>query len=91
MKKEEVINKRIEIAEKVVRGLVEEGNLKKISDQLRDNVADFYESKALNRLKTAKPIYEASKEQKEGYTDYSEVVAASYYAMYYIIHTYLAT
>ena len=53
-------------------------------------ITNFYENKSLNRLKTAKLVYETSKEHHQNYTDYSEAVASAYYAMYYIVHAYLA-
>ncbi len=89
MKKEELIIKRINIAEKVVRELTSKGDLKKIPEQFARQVAGFYETKSLNRLKTAKIIYESS-QKNNTYTDYSEAVAAAYYAIYYIVHAYLA-
>jgi len=87
--------KDIRIAEKAVLELTQSGDLKKLPEQLARQIADFYETKGLNRLQTAKLIYEASKSAKkynlpEKYSDYSEAVAAAYYAMYYIVHAYLA-
>ncbi len=88
--------KREEIAEKAVRELVQAGSLKKLSDVMANQIAVFYENKCLNRLQTAKLVYEASRDLEKrkglgsGYADYSEVVAAAYYAMYYVVHAYLA-
>ncbi len=89
MKEEELILKKIQIAEKAVQELNQKGSLKKLPEQLARQIANFYETKALNRLQTAKIIYEESKKNNQ-YTDYSETVAAAYYAMYYIVHSYLA-
>lgn len=85
----DIINKKIVIAENAIQELVKAADLKKQPDQMAFQIADFYEVKALNRLKTAKLICETSKKQQD-YTDYSETVAAAYYAMYYIVHAYLA-
>lgn len=89
------INKDMRIAEKAVLELTQAGDLKKLSDQLARQIADFYETRCLNRLQSAKLIYEASKSAKkyelsENYSDYGEAVASAYYAMYYIVHAYLA-
>lgn len=94
MKKEE-ISKDLKIAEKAVLELTQSGDLKKLPEQLAHQIANFYETMCLNRLQSAKFIYEASKTPKkynlpEKYSDYSETVAAAYYAMYYIVHAYLA-
>jgi uncharacterized protein (UPF0332 family) len=89
MKKEELIKKKIAVAEKAVQELIKAGNLKKLPDAMAAKITLFYETKALNRLKSAQLIYNASKE-KGDYSDYSEATAASYYAMYYIVHAYLA-
>ncbi len=85
----DIIIKKITIAENAIQELVKAADLKKQPYQMAFQIADFYEVKALNRLKTAKLIYETSKKQQD-YTDYSETVAAAYYAMYYIVHAYLA-
>lgn len=94
MKKEEV-SKDIRIAEKAILELTQAGDLKKLPEQLAHQIATFYETRCLDRLQSAKFIYEASKTPKkynlpEKYSDYSEAVAAAYYAMYYIVHSYLA-
>jgi len=94
MKKEEV-SKDVRIAEKAVLELTQAGDLKKLPEQLAHQIANFYEARCLDRLQTAKVIYDASKFPKkhglpEKYSDYSEAVAAAYYAMYYIVHAYLA-
>ena len=90
MKKEDIINKKIALAEKAIQELLKVGNLKKLPEQTASQIAGFYETKALNRIQTAKLIYNASKKQQDAYTDYSETVAAAYYSMYYIVHAYLA-
>lgn len=95
MKREEQINKDIRIAEKAVLELTQSGDLKKLPEQLAYQIANFYETRCLARVQTAKLIYAASREQKqyalpEKYSDYSETVAAAYYAMYYIVHAYMA-
>lgn len=95
MKQEDLIVKKTAIAEKTVQELVQSGNLKKLDEQTAHQIAKFFESKCLNRLQTAKHIYAASKEPEkhnvsQNYTDYGEVVAAAYYAMYYVVHAYLA-
>lgn len=92
------IDKRIRIAEKRVEELIKEDCLKKLSETSQHSIAKFYETKSINRLETAKLVYRASKnpENKEinslskDYIDYAESVAAAYYAMYYIVHAYLA-
>lgn len=94
MKKDD-INKDMKIAEKAVLELTQAGNLKKLPEQLAHQIANFYETRCLNRLQSAKLIYDASKTAKkyslpEKYSDYSETVAAAYYSMYYIVHAYLA-
>ena len=95
MKVQDVIKEKIEIAEKRVLELTKLGNLKKLSETEKHQISRFYEEKSKNRLQTAKIIYNTSKGlNKEGigkdYRDYGEVVAASYYSMYYIVHAFLA-
>jgi uncharacterized protein (UPF0332 family) len=95
MKREDLIAKKTAIAEKTVQELVQSGDLKKLAEQTAHQIAKFFEAKCLNRLQTAKHVYAASREPQkhnvsQDYADYSEVVAAAYYAMYYIIHAYLA-
>ena len=87
---QEKINKKIEIAEKRILELTKSNNLVRLDDKDRYLLSKFYQIKSENRLKTAKLIFNASKENKDDYRDYAEVVAASYYAMYYIIHSFLA-
>lgn len=89
MKEIELINKKIEEAEKRIKELIEEEDLKKLTEQEKYQISKFYEAKCLNRLETAKLIFEDSK-TKEDYTDYSEAVSAAYYSIYYIIHAFLA-
>ncbi len=93
--KNDDINKDMRIAEKAILELTQAGDLKKLPEQLAHQIANFYETRCLDRLQTAKVIYDASKSPKkhglpEKYADYSEAVAAAYYAMYYIVHAYLA-
>ncbi len=95
MKKEELISKKIAIAEKAVQELVQAESLKRLEEQTARQIADFYETKSFNRIQTAKYLYEISKDPKkynlpQNYTDYSEVVSAAYYAMYYIVHAFIA-
>lgn len=98
MKIKDVMNKKIAIAEKRVLELTKSGDLKRLSGNLRHKIAKFYEEKSMNRLDTARLIYSISKntDMKKAnkissvYADYSEAVASAYYAMYYIVHSYLA-
>jgi uncharacterized protein (UPF0332 family) len=89
MNKDDLIRKKVEFAEKRIAELDKEGNLKKLSDTEKYHINKFYQDKSINRIKTAKLIYNASK-KSESYTDYAEAVAAAYYAMYYIVHGFLA-
>lgn len=87
--------KVMKIAEKAVLELTQAGDLKKLPEQLAHQIANFYETRCLNRLQSATFIYEASKTPEKydlsaKYSDYSEAVATAYYAMYYIVHAYLA-
>ena len=99
MKIHDIMNKKIAIAEKRILELTKSGDLKKLAGNLRHKIAKFYEEKSMNRLDTAHLIYSISKNADmkkannitSGYADYSEAVAAAYYAMYYIIHSYLAS
>ena len=85
-------------AEKLVRELFAQDDLKKISPPAAEELARFYRAKSFNRLQTARAVYKLSQEQPlksqlgvtTEYTDYGESVAAAYYAMYYIVHAYLA-
>ena len=91
MKIQDLIQKKISIAEKRILELIRSNDLKKLSEAEKYQISRFYEEKSKNRLETAKLIYNASKESNnEGYKDYSEVVAAAYYSMYYIVHAFLA-
>src|SRR3989338_8833529 len=97
MKIQDLIKKKIAVAEKRILELTESNDLKKLSETEKHQIAGFYQEKSRNRLETAKLIYNASKEAdkkklelNEGYKDYAEVVAAAYYSMYYIIHAFLA-
>ncbi|MEK6960905.1 MAG: hypothetical protein AABX47_07055 [Nanoarchaeota archaeon] len=83
-----------EIAESSIRKLTESGDLKKITPQDANRIGDFFETRSMNRLQTAKLIYESSRNNEKKlpatYSDYSEAVAAAYYSMFYIVHAYLA-
>ena len=87
---------RIKYAEKRIIELLEKEELKKIPQELKEKIAYFYEERSKRRLETAILIFNCSKEEKKmqslsmEYSDYSESVAAAYYAMYYIVHAYLA-
>ena len=91
--KQDIMSKKVSEAEKSILKLTQSGDLKKLPEPLSSQIASFFETKCLHRLETARLIYRASKEHKDtptNYTDYSESVAAAYYAMYYIVHSYLA-
>ena len=95
MKIQDLINKKISIAEKRIMDITKSNDLKKLSEIERYQISKFYEEKSKNRLETAKIIYNASKKFNkksisEEYKDYAEVVAATYYSMYYIVHAFLA-
>ena len=93
MKVQDIIKKKIEIAERRILELIKASDLKSLHDAEKYQISKFYEEKSRNRLETAKIIYNASKNSDEnigGYKDYAEVVAASYYSMYYIVHAFLA-
>lgn len=84
------IEKKIKIAEKRIKELVQAGNFKKLTEQEKQKIGEFYEEKSLNRLETARIIFDESNKRANEYSDYAEVVAAAYYAMYYIVHSFLA-
>ncbi len=96
--KEQTPEKKIEIAEKRIKELLESEDLKRISEEIKDRIAQFYGQKSKNRMETAALIFSYSDDAKKKqstdvskeYADYGEVVAASYYAMYYLVHAYLA-
>ena len=93
MKVQDIIKKKIEIAERRILELTKAGDLKNLPDAEKYQISKFYEEKSRNRLETAKIIYDASKNSDEnirGYKDYAEVVSAAYYSMYYIVHAFLA-
>ena len=95
MKIQNLINKKISIAEKRIMDITKSNDLKKLSEIERYQISKFYEEKSKNRLETAKIIYNVSKKSNKndvsvGYKDYAEVVAAAYYSMYYIVHAFLA-
>ncbi len=95
MRAQDAIKRKIEIAEKRILELNESGELKRLSETEKHHISTFYKEKSRNRLETAKIIYNASKEPNKeelnrGYKDYAEAVAAAYYAMYYIVHAFLA-
>lgn len=83
------IDKKIKEAEKRIKELLENEDLKKLSEIDGVNISKFFETKSLNRLQSAKIIFEQSSKE-ENYQDFSEVVSCNYYAMYYIIHSFLA-
>ncbi len=83
----DIIEKKMNIAEKSIKSLILSEDLKKVSNSIE--IANFYETKALNRLQSTRLIYSASS-SNVGYSDYGEAVAASYYSMYYIVHSFLA-
>ncbi len=86
-----LIEEKIKIAEKRILKLIQSNDLKRLSEKEKYQIHKFYEEKSKNRLETAKIIFKASiKGLSEGYTDYAEVVAAAYYSMYYIVHSFLA-
>ncbi len=95
MKIQDLINKKISIAEKRIMDLIKSNDLRKLSEIEKHQISKFYEEKSKNRLETAKIIYNASKKSDKKdiggeYKDYAEVVAAAYYSMYYIVHAFLA-
>ena len=83
------MKQRILEAEKRIKELLNQGELKKLSEHNKQEISVFYEKKSLSRLKSAKLIFNHSTEQRD-YSDYSEVVSAAYYSMYYIVHSFLA-
>jgi len=89
MNEAEYIQKRIREAEKAIASLTKEGALKKLTESESLQIAKFYENKSLQRLETAKLVFNASKKNSH-YDDFSEAVGTTYYSMYYIIHAYLA-
>lgn len=97
MRIENLIRKKIEIAEKRILELIESGDIQLLSENEKYQISGFYEEKSKNRLETAKLIFNASKKADKKnfnvsaeYRDYAETVAAAYYSMYYIIHSFLA-
>lgn len=92
---EELIKKKIAIAEKRVLELIKSGELKSLLEQEKYKISEFYEEKSKNRLESAKIIYNASKNKNnpgvsKNYNDYSEVISAAYYSMYYVVHSFVA-
>lgn len=83
------MKEKINQAEKRILELTKSGDLKKLPDALCNKIFDFYEKRSLNRLETAKIIFDKSNKE-ENYSDYGEVVTSAYYSMYYIVHAYLA-
>ena len=85
-------------AEKEIQALHASGSLKKVDYQSARELMSFYENKCLTRLETARILFIIGSDSKlkmqatsqVDYADYSEIVSASYYAMYYIVHAYLA-
>lgn len=89
MDKTELVDMKIAEAEKRVKELLDSGDLKKLVETEKYSISSFYEKKSLNRLESARLIFQASRDRKD-YTDFSEVVAAAYYAMYYVVHAFVA-
>lgn len=89
MNKKDLMKKKITESEKRIQELFDANELKKMSQIEKNEVSDFYLQKSLNRLKTANFIFNESL-KGNGYTDFSEVVSAAYYAMYYIVHAFVA-
>jgi len=95
MKKEDLIKKKVAEAEKGILGLIESEDLRLLPENETYRISEFFEIKSRNRLASAKLLYEASKKSSKfglgkDYRDYSEVVAAAYYSMYYIVHAFIA-
>ena len=95
MNVEELIKKKIAIAEKRVRELIKSGELKPLLEQEKYKISEFYQEKSKNRLESAKIIYNASRNKNKmgvtkNYYDYPEVISAAYYSMYYIVHSFIA-
>lgn len=83
------IEKKVQIAEKKVKELFDAEDLKRLSERDANNISQFYLQRSNIRLETSRIIFENSK-IKETYSDFSEVVSATYYSMYYIVQAYLA-
>ena len=89
---------KIANAEKEVKKLNDEGSLKDLTELEKQGIAKSYEQRSRNRMETASLTFLYSSAAKKSqtnevsqeYADYEEVVTASYYAMYYIVHAYLA-
>ena len=86
---EDFLKKKTREAESRVKELLEKGDLRKITEKESYQFSHFFETKSLARLETAKIIFNASK-NSQSYRDFSETVSAAYYAMYYIVHAFLA-
>lgn len=83
------IDRKIKEAEQRIKELFETGDLKRLTEEEKYPLAQFYRQKSLQRLETAKFIFQRSL-QDQTYNDFSEAVSAAYYAMYYIVHSYIA-
>ena len=91
-------SEKIEVAEKRIKELHDADDLKKLQEQEKAKITEFYEQRSKSRVETAMLIFSYSDDAKTNkqnevsseYKDYGEVVAASYYAMYYIVHAYIA-
>ncbi len=98
MKPEEEIRQALLNAEKRIKELHDTEAFKKLTEEESIKTASFYEERSTQRIQTAKIIYELSKDELKKkmnmlpimYSDYAETVAGAYYAMYYIVHAYLA-
>ncbi len=83
---------------KKIKELQDADDIRKLPEQEKAKIAEFYEQRSKNRVETAMLIFSYSEDTKANkqnevsreYKDYGEVVAASYYAMYYIVHAYIA-
>src|SRR3989338_9218509 len=95
---ENSIQKNILRAETRLKELRDTGSIKNLTDIEKIEIKMFYEKQCLKRFQTAKLLYAISKDTDMkrlnnipiDYTDYAEIVATSYYSMYYIIHAYIA-
>ena|SRR3989344_3701956 len=86
---EKNIQKKVDVAEKRISELLDNGDIKKLAESNAYEISRFYENKSHIRIETAKIILEASKKDKI-YSDYSETVSAAYYSMFYMVQSYLA-
>lgn len=90
MTESDYISNKILESEKRIKELLDQGDLKQLNEQEKYHLSKFYERKSLNRLETAKLILRKSSNENKNYDDFSEVVSAAYYSMYYVVHAFLA-